>query len=88
MLKVLLVVLRILLTLLPELLNRAAEDKATDAINNVYSMRSWPPSSRQKPPIKHTNSLNLDCCAIQNQLTFFGRWLQCCVWFTAAYCIW
>jgi hypothetical protein len=39
---VLLLVLQILLTLLPAWINRAAEANATNAINSVYSMRSWP----------------------------------------------
>ena len=41
------VVLHILLTLDPELINRAAEASATKAIKSVYSIRSCPRSSRQ-----------------------------------------
>jgi hypothetical protein len=35
------------LTLDPALMNIEADAKATNAISNVYSIRSWPDSSRQ-----------------------------------------
>lgn len=55
MLKVVFAVLQTLLTLVPELMNSAADAKATNAINKVYSMRSWPPSSFQNARTKPVN---------------------------------
>jgi hypothetical protein len=36
------------LTLFPALINSEAEANATKAISKVYSIKSWPDSSRQK----------------------------------------
>jgi len=40
-------VLQIELMLAPELMNSPADASATNAINNVYSIKSWPCSSCQ-----------------------------------------
>jgi type IV secretory pathway VirB4 component len=61
----LLELLQIELMLAPELMNSPAEARATNAISNVYSIKSWPRSSFQnwfmKFNMEISSSGNLDC---------------------------
>jgi len=51
--------LQIALTLCPELMKSAADANATNAINNVYSIKSWPCSSCQSRFIKFSMEISL-----------------------------
>ena len=79
-LSVLLLVLHTLLTLLPVVLNSAAEDSATNAISKVYSIRSWPFSSCQNPPRQRS----ADCPFSFTLL--YGSSLRPCL--TSQPCVW